>query len=129
MIHPLLHLIATKPQLLGDHVEAYAELVGAEVGKTSKMWIMRVVFYAVAAVPAVGRPDVHRRRVDALGGRAVRQHELRRGCWSWCRWCRSSAGAFCVMRRAPHPTETPFQTVKQQLSADMAMLREVSAAT
>jgi len=48
MIHPLLHLIATKPQLLGDHVEAYAELVGAEVGKTSKMWISRVVFYAIA---------------------------------------------------------------------------------
>ena len=31
MIHPLLRLIATEPQVLGDHVEAYAELVGDEV--------------------------------------------------------------------------------------------------
>ena len=30
MIHPLLRLAATQPHLLGDHVEAYAALVGEE---------------------------------------------------------------------------------------------------
>ena len=31
MIHPLLRLTTTEPHLLGDHVEAYADLVGEEV--------------------------------------------------------------------------------------------------
>ena len=35
MIHPLLRLAATEPHLLGDHVEAYAALVGEEVSKVS----------------------------------------------------------------------------------------------
>ena len=48
MIHPLLHLITTKPQLLGDHVEAYAELVGDEVEEDVEDWGLRVAFYAVA---------------------------------------------------------------------------------
>ena len=48
MVHPLLHLIATQPHLLGEHVEAYAQLVGEEVGKASTMWISRVVYWAAA---------------------------------------------------------------------------------
>lgn len=32
MLHPLLHLIASRPQLLADHAAAYAELVAAEFG-------------------------------------------------------------------------------------------------
>ena len=32
MIHPLFRLIASEPQMLADHVEAYSELVGEEVG-------------------------------------------------------------------------------------------------
>ena len=38
------------------------------------------------------------------------------------------AGGYCVMKARGHPDQKPFETVKQQLSADMAMLREVSAA-
>ena len=31
MIHPLLQLIATQPQLLADHAEAYGEMLAVEV--------------------------------------------------------------------------------------------------
>src|SRR5471032_1824378 len=48
MIHPLLKLIATEPQILGDHVEAYAELVGDEVRKTSSAWSLRIALYLAA---------------------------------------------------------------------------------
>src|SRR3954469_13713875 len=48
MIHPLLRLITTEPHLLGDHVEAYAELVGEEVKKTGAAWGMRLALYAAA---------------------------------------------------------------------------------
>ena len=42
MIHPLLRLAATEPHLLGDHVEAYAALVGEEVSKVSTSLIVRI---------------------------------------------------------------------------------------
>ena len=45
MIHPLLRLIATEPHILGDHVEAYADLLGDEVKKTSSAWATRLGLY------------------------------------------------------------------------------------
>ena len=55
MIHPLLRLAATQPHLLGDHVEAYAALVGEEVGKVSTSLLMRVGLYLGAvAMFAIG---------------------------------------------------------------------------
>src|SRR5690242_3285956 len=50
MIHPLLRLAATQPQLLGDHVENYAALVGEEVSKVSTSLMMRVGLYLGALV-------------------------------------------------------------------------------
>ena len=55
MIHPLLRLAATEPHLLGDHVEAYAALVGEEVSKVSTSLITRVALYGAAlCMVAVG---------------------------------------------------------------------------
>ena len=52
MIHPLLRLAATEPHLLGDHVEAYAALVGEEVKQgLDARWILRIALYARGAVP------------------------------------------------------------------------------
>ena len=48
MIHPLLRLVATQPQLLADHAEAYAGLIGEELGKTTTAWRQRVVLNAAA---------------------------------------------------------------------------------
>ena len=48
MIHPLLRLAATEPHLIGDHVEAYAALVGEEVNKVSTSLILRIALYGAA---------------------------------------------------------------------------------
>ena len=88
MIHPLLRLAATEPHLLGDHVEAYAALVGEEVNKVSTSLILRIALYGAALfMVAVG----------------------------------------CIVFARSRPSEKPFDTIKKQLNADMAMLREVSA--
>ena len=48
MIHPLLRLAATQPQLLADHAEAYAGLVGEELGRSVAAGKQRLLLSAVA---------------------------------------------------------------------------------
>lgn len=57
MLHPLLHLLATQPHLLGNHAQAYGELLGDEVtvqarllGKRGLFTALAVCFLGVAAV-------------------------------------------------------------------------------
>ena len=128
MIHPLLHLIATKPQLLGDHVEAYAELVGAEVGKTSRVWVSRVVMYTAAMLlltTFVTFTGV------ALMLWAIVPTESMNTPWLLVAVPVAPlvAGLFCLARARVEPARSGFDTVKEQFNADLAMLREVSAAT
>jgi len=125
MIHPLLRLITSEPHLLGDHVEAYADLVGEEAKKTATAWGLRLGLFAAslallivalvltgvaimlwAAVPA---GDLHAPWVLV----AVPVITL-------------ALAAGCVLYARKSPVENAFDNVKKQLSADMAMLREVS---
>jgi len=126
MIHPLLRLAATEPQLLGDHVEAYAALVGEEVSKVSTSLIVRLALYGAAlcliavglvlvgvallfcaAVPSSGYPAPWAMFVVPLAPFVI--------------------AAGCIIFARSRPSEKPFDTIKKQLNADMAMLREVSA--
>ena len=125
MIHPLLRLIATEPQVLGDHVEAYAELVGDEVRKTGAAWSMRVGFYAGAlCLAAIGL---------VLAGVAAMLWASLPASGFQAPWVLivvpsvMLVGALaCVVLARRHPIENAFDNVKKQLNADMAMLREVS---
>jgi hypothetical protein len=126
MIHPLLRLIATEPQILGDHVEAYAELVGDEVRKTSSAWVTRLGLYLAAA---------------CLGGIALVFTGVALMLWAslpasgfqmpWLLVAVPAisfvAALLCAVIAARSRVESAFDNVKKQLSADMAMLREVSA--
>jgi len=128
MIHPLLQLIATKPHLLGDHVHAYTELIGAEVGKTSKMWISRAVYFGAAAfLLLMGLLFVG----IALMLWAVVPPDEMNAPWLLILVpvVPIVAGAFCFFRAKADNKQAAFDTIKEQLQADMDMLREVSAAT
>jgi cytochrome bd-type quinol oxidase subunit 2 len=126
MIHPLLRLAATEPQLIGDHVEAYAALVGDEVSKISSSLITRAVLFATALLMvAVGLVLVG---VALLFCAAIPASDYPAG---WAMVVVPLApfviAVGCVVFARSRPTEKPFDTVKKQLHADMAMLREVSA--
>lgn len=49
-MHPLLHLLASEPHLLADHVQAYGELAEAELERLSRVWKKRAVLGAAGAV-------------------------------------------------------------------------------
>jgi hypothetical protein len=126
MIHPLLRLIATEPQILGDHVEAYAELVGDEVKKTSSAWSLRIALYLAAL--ALGCVALVLAGVAVMLWAALPPSGFQ---VPWLLVAVPAAGfvaaIVCVLLARRNPVENAFDNVKKQLSADMAMLREVSA--
>ena len=126
MIHPLLRLAATEPHLLGDHVEAYAALIGEELEKVSTSFITKAVLLATALVMvAVGLVLVG---VALLFCAAIPSIDYPA---PWAMFVVPLApfviAVGCVVFARSRPTTKPFDTVKKQLNADMAMLREVSA--
>jgi hypothetical protein len=126
MIHPLLRLAATQPHLIGDHIEAYADLVGEEVSKVSTSLMMRVGLYLGALVMfAIGLVLVG---VALMLRGTVPASDYSAG---WALFVVPLTpfvlGGICVVVARAKPVEKAFDTIKKQISADMAMLREVSA--
>ena len=126
MIHPLLRLIATKPQLFTDHAEAYAGLVGEEWGKTTAQWKQRALLNAIAL---------------CLAGVAVILAGVALMLWAvipradiQAPWALVAApalpavGALVSVLAGRRRTSEAFADLKRQVAADLAMLREVSMA-
>ncbi|MEO8805371.1 MAG: hypothetical protein ABI433_04765 [Burkholderiaceae bacterium] len=126
MIHPLLRLIATQPQLLADHAESYAELVGEELGKTTAVWKKRVLFNA-AALCLLGAAAVL--AGVALMLWAVTPDANMRAPWALIVGPAVPAvlGLYCVFAGQRDPGDG-FRDLRQQIAADLVMLRNVSAA-
>lgn len=126
MIHPLLRLAATEPHLLGDHVEAYAALVGEEVTKMSTAWATRIALYLSALLmAAIG--------LVLVGVALLLCATLPASAYPapWAMIVVPLApfviAAICILVARSKPIEKAFDTVRKQLNADMTMLREVSA--
>ena len=126
MIHPLLRLIATQPQLLADHAESYADLVGEELGKTTAVWKKRVLLNA-AALCLLGVAAV-------LAGVALMLWAVTPAANIHAAWALLASPAvpallavWCAFE-GQRETAAVFKDLKQQIAADMVMLRAVSAA-
>ena len=123
MIYPLLRLIATRPQLLLDHCEAYADLVVAETTLATSHWTQKAVltmaaaFRLVVAVTLTGvavmiwavTPVITGPITLALTGAPL------------VPWILALACVIAARTRGPGGN---MQVLRQQLSADMALLRE-----
>ncbi len=128
MLHPLLHLIATQPHLLGEHVEAYAQLVGEEVGKVSTLWIWRLVYW-VAALALFMLGLLFTGVALMLWGSVATGSGLEAPWLLIVVPCVPFVIAvICILMARNNAEYKPFDNVKKQFSADVAMLRDVSAA-
>ena len=123
MLHPLLRLIATHPQLLVDHVEAYADLLAEEIGHVSTAWKRRTLLQAVAlcsvAVAAV------------LAGVAIMLWATVPLAEMHAPWALVAAPllpiaiAIGCLVAAGQLTTKNFDYMRQQIKVDMDLLREV----
>lgn len=125
MIHPLLRLVATQPHLLADHAEAYAGLVGLEIGRTAAGLKQKVILSAGAlclislAVVFAG---------VALMLWAALPDEGMRASWALIAVpaVPAVAGIACLLIGQQKPADS-FAELRSQVAADLALLREVSA--
>ena len=127
MLHPLLHLVATQPQLLADHAEAYADMVAAEVGAASAAWKRQALLNAVALC-CLGVAAV-------LAGVALMLWAVIPAADIQAPWALIAAPLLpiavalgCLWAARARTGGSAFDKLRQQLKADILMLREVSAA-
>jgi len=126
MIHPLLQLIATRPQLLADHAEAYAELMATEIDAVSALWKRRAVLNAVALCCLVV--------AAILAGVALMLWAVIPATQLQAPWVLiavplppAAAALWCLLAARLHADGGAFANLRRQLAADMVMLREVAA--
>jgi len=126
MIHPLFRLFATHPELVGEHALAYAALLGDDVAKTSAALKRRAVF--LVATVLLGFVGL------LLGGVALMLWAATPPAAIHSMWVLAATPAVPLLLAlmcwaAGRPSaEPPFDNLKQQIAADMQMLRDVGAA-
>ena len=122
MIHPLLALLATRPQLLTDHAEAYAELATAELTLLTTNWRQQALWTAglmCSAVVAVALAGV------SLMLWAVSPEANIRAPWAlWLAPLLPLLLALICGVAARPSNERAFNLLRQQAHTDLQMLRE-----
>nr|WP_315429469.1 phage holin family protein [uncultured Albidiferax sp.] len=124
MVPPLLRLIATQPQLLLNHAEAYAELLSEELGQATGRWKRRTALFGVAlvciAISAV------------LAGVGLMLWATTPIADIHSLWALLLApvlplllAACCLIAARSSANTNSFDNMRQQIYSDMAMLREV----
>jgi hypothetical protein len=126
MMHPLLHLIATQPNLLADHAEAYADLLGEEFSAASAQWKRRAMLSAVSLC-CLGVGAV-------LAGVALMLWAVIPPVDLHAPWALVvaplvplAAAAVCYVNARAVSPQGAFDNLRRQLREDVAMLREASA--
>src|ERR1035437_9887619 len=125
-MHPLLHLIASRPQLLADHAEAYGALLTTESANWTTAWrrrgllrmsalcwlVVACVLTGVALLLWALMPVAAAQAPTALIMVPLLPLALGVGCLFAARSQRDGAA---------------LEQVRQQFKADLAMLREASS--
>jgi hypothetical protein len=126
-MHPLFHLIATRPQLLAEHAEAYAELVSVEAPRISaafrrSAWLLALAFGSLGAGVVLAG-------VGVMLWATAPEAQIR---LPWTLVAVPAlpllAGLLCVLAARRGREREAFDTLRQQVRADIALLRETALA-
>ena len=130
MLHPLLQLAASRPQLLADHAGAWADLLAAECGPATAAWQRRWLLQALAvAFAVIGL---------TLSGVALMLWAVLPAAPLHSPWVALAliltpawplgAAAGCLLAARVRGDGGAWQRLGRQLQADLALLRQTGAA-
>ena len=125
MMHPLLALIATRPQLLTAHAEAYAALAAAELAEARAGWQRRLLLGATALCSA-GVAAVLAGVALMLWAVLLPTDGLARALLIATPLVPALLALGCGMA-ARGDGRANFTVLRQQVKADLRMLREAGA--
>jgi hypothetical protein len=126
-MHPLVRLVANEPRLLAEHAQGYAELLAAEFGQVSAIWKRRALLNAIALC-CLGVAAI-------LAGVALMLWAVSPAAAIRAPWallvaplipCAVALGCLALDRVAGGTAA--FASVRQQVQADLVMLRQADAA-
>ena len=126
MLHPLLHLLATQPHLLGNHAHAYGELVGTELSQQTRAWGKRTVLVALALC-FLGVAGVLCGTSFMLWAVAAPQITVLPSALIVAPLVPTVLSLACLWasRADPSPDKKAFAELRRQVQADVALLREM----
>lgn len=126
MFHALFRLIASQPQMLAEHAEGYADLIAQEVQAASARWKRSLLLGAIGGLSAAVAALM---LGTALMLWAVTPDASMRA--AWLLWVVPAVPAVvalgCFSALSSQAKGRGFATLREQLAADAALLREVSA--
>lgn len=124
-MHPLLHVITTRPQLLAEHAQAYAELVAAELPRASAALKRQALLNGLALLGLLA--------TLLLGGVALMLWAALPAAAMPTAWLLiavpllPAAGTVACLIAAPSSVERKLLCdLRQQLGADLKMLNEAA---
>jgi hypothetical protein len=121
-----IRLITSQPQLLVDHAEAYADLLATEMRNISGAWKRRALLNIVALVCMMAA--VIFAGVAIMLWAVVPQTQIQAPWALIVTPLLPFAIAIACLLIARSPSEShSFDTVREQVKADMVMLREMNA--
>ena len=125
-MHPLFALVANRPHLLVDHAEAYSALLVAEVGRVSAEWKRRALLNAAALAGLTV--------ATVLAGVAVMLWSALPQISTPAAWALVAvplapalAALYCAVTGRESSQRQAFDSLREQVQADLTMLREVAA--
>ncbi len=126
-MHALFHLIATRPQMLAEHAEAYAALVSAEMPRISAAY-KRSAWLAALSLGSLCVGMV-------LAGVAVMLWAITPTAVGRAPWALVAVpalpllvGLVCALATRRGREQEAFATLRQQVRADIELLRESAPA-
>lgn len=126
MLHALFRLIASQPQMLAEHAEGYADLIAQEMQAARARWKRSLMLGAVGGLSAL--VAVLMLGVALMLWAVTPDASLRA---PWLLWVVPAVPALvaigCFSALSAQAKGQGFATLREQLAADAAMLREVSA--
>lgn len=126
-MHPLLNVIATRPQLLAEHAQAYAELVAAELPRATAAWKRQALLNGLALLSLLASL--------LLGGVALMLWAALPAAAMPAAWLLIAvpllpalAGIACLIAARSGTEANLLGDLRQQLGADAKILHEAALA-